>query len=587
MINLGDKNWGVKDSGLLAYKQVGLRFFNKDFDFTRASNGTYVDKNGVLQTAELYNLLPYSNDFSQYTLGSGLTLTSNQNGYDATSNAWLYADTSTGNSLQTSISSSGIQTLSIYVKEGIANGIRLRWIGSSGGDAYFNISDSSTEAYNTTNTITTTKESVGSNWHRVSVTFNDTINTIRIYVADGSGTSSVNGNIYIQDAQLVEGTEPLDYQYTNGLVGIPRIDFSDGVGALLLEPQTTNLVTYSEDYSQSSVWVKTGNTSISLNSIISPDGTQNASRISGLDGSGANDLRYFPSGFNSANKTLTFSAYLKGSGTLRMQMSNGVNQGPSQTITLTSDWKRHSLTATFNSTTSAGFHINFDDLDGVTATSYDLYGVQLEEKSYATSLINTSGSAVTRIADVANNCGSEQDFNSEEGVLYAEIAALADDLTYRGMSISDGSKSNRVSIYYSNISNEILGLVISGFSIRLNIAHPLYEVKDYHKIAIKYKENDFALWANGVEVGTANTGATPIGLSELAFDGGDGTDNFYGKVRSVKYFPEALGDTKLMTLTGGDGSLQGLFNTFQARVLADGGTIEAETCIKNEIKELL
>ena len=32
--------------------------------------------------------------------------------------------------------------------------------------------------------------------------------------------------------------------------GIPRIDFSDDAnGALLLEPQSTNLITYSEDFS--------------------------------------------------------------------------------------------------------------------------------------------------------------------------------------------------------------------------------------------------------------------------------------------------------------------------------------------------
>ena len=73
MINLGDKNWGVKDSGLLAYKQVGSKYFNKDFDFTRASSGTYIDKNGVLQTAEVYNLISYSEDLVGYWSSSNST----------------------------------------------------------------------------------------------------------------------------------------------------------------------------------------------------------------------------------------------------------------------------------------------------------------------------------------------------------------------------------------------------------------------------------------------------------------------------------------------------------------------------------
>ena len=142
----------------------------------------------------------------------------------------------------------------------------------------------------------------------------------------------------------------------------------------------------------------------------------NATLITGLDGSGGNDLRFFPSGFNSANKTLSFSLYLKGSGTLSLQMSNGVNQGSRETITLTSNWKRHILTTTFNSTTSIGFHVNIDDYNSATATSYDIWGAQLEELSYATSYIPTEGSIKTRLADICNNAGSSDLINSTEGV---------------------------------------------------------------------------------------------------------------------------------------------------------------------------
>ena len=51
--------------------------------------------------------------------------------------------------------------------------------------------------------------------------------------------------------------------------------------------------------------------------------------------------------------------------------------------------------------------------------------------------IPTNGSIATRLADVANNSGNSTLINSTEGVLYAEIAALADDLTFRYISISD------------------------------------------------------------------------------------------------------------------------------------------------------
>ena len=57
---------------------------------------------------------------------------------------------------------------------------------------------------------------------------------------------------------------------------------------------------------------------------------------------------------------------------------------------------------------------------------YICWGYQLRAKFlYATSYIPTFGSTVTRNQDVCTNGGSLASINSTEGVLYAEIAALA------------------------------------------------------------------------------------------------------------------------------------------------------------------
>jgi hypothetical protein len=60
-------------------------------------------------------------------------------------------------------------------------------------------------------------------------------------------------------------------------------------------------------------------------------------------------------------------------------MSNCVNQGDGQEITLTSHWVRHILTVTFNSTSSGSqFHINLDDsVSGTSATEFYMWGAQL------------------------------------------------------------------------------------------------------------------------------------------------------------------------------------------------------------------
>ena len=79
------------------------------------------------------------------------------------------------------------------------------------------------------------------------------------------------------------------YVASDGLIktsttGQPRIDFLGNTnGALLLEPQRTNLITYSEDFSQSN-WIKnnagTGSPPVvTSNFTIAPDGTSTASKI--------------------------------------------------------------------------------------------------------------------------------------------------------------------------------------------------------------------------------------------------------------------------------------------------------------------
>jgi len=326
----------------------------------------------------------------------------------------------------------------------------------------------------------------------------------------------------------------------------PRIDFiDDTTGHLLLEPQSTNLITYSEDFANAA-WSKRGNTVVTSNTVISPNGTLNGSTVSGLSGTGSNDLQFVKSG-NTANNTYTYSVYLKGSGTLRIQLSNGIDQGFDDTITLTSSWKRHFLTSTFNSTTTPSLIANLDDLNGQTATQFDIWGAQLEQNSYATSYIPTSGSAVTRNQEICNNSGTVNDFNSEEGVLYAEIAALSDDLTFRTITLSDGTISNNVGFGYRNNSNVIYtflqGVINSSSAVTVS------NITDFNKVAIKYKSGDYAMWINGVEVYTSTTSFTLNGLSEVSFDNGSGAADFYGSCKTVAVFKRALTDAELQELT--------------------------------------
>ena len=357
---------------------------------------------------------------------------------------------------------------------------------------------------------------------------------------------------------------------------VPRIDFSDSTnGALLLEPQSTNLLTYSEDLTQ---WSSKTNINVTLNSAISPQGVNNAAFIN----ENTNNVQHFiGQSFSFTNgEDITISiyakknqrdvlqispsgSYLTTSGYANYDLTNGLVTASGGGVNaeieiLTNDWFKciakftvnNSATGTTafflqNSTTaSRGASYQGDGTSGLY-----LWGAQFEQKSYATSYIPTSGSATTRLADVCNNSGSAQDFNSEEGVLYAEISALANDGTFRFITLSNGGDiNNSVRLYFYN---KIYGRILVAGVEQFVSFTTSYDMLDVNKIAIKHKENDFALWINGVEVGSSSSGSVfPIGtLDTLSFNRGGGQFPFYGKTKNIQVFNYALTDEQLAALT--------------------------------------
>ena len=137
-------------------------------------------------------------------------------------------------------------------------------------------------------------EDVGNGWYRCSITYNTTISEARIYPAFADGDTATNGgNIYIMNAQLETSLAPTDYIETGAttakagiLEDMPRIDYTSGTGALLLEPGRTNVVTYSTYFDG---WTK-GRSSVTTNAATSPDNLDNASYFYDTTDSGTHRL---------------------------------------------------------------------------------------------------------------------------------------------------------------------------------------------------------------------------------------------------------------------------------------------------------
>jgi hypothetical protein len=306
---------------------------------------------------------------------------------------------------------------------------------------------------------------------------------------------------------------------------LPRINYENGIGHLLLEPQRTNLFTYSEAF-DNAYWTKSLGT-ITANATTAPDGTLTAdlfTKTSGVNtvsqvGRGAvytttgahtfsiyikpnvgnNVLLRLDSAGNSANFDFNF--------TTKTFANTGANAISSSFDELPNGWFRLKVTGNVTSTgwslSACNFYYN------PTNDSMYLWGAQLEVGSYPTSyIVSNSGSATTRLAETCNNAGNSDIIPSDEGVLYAEIAALANDGTFRLIGVSDGTTTNRLYIGYRSSLNQIQCAVSVGGVEQTNMFDTISDVQSFVKVAIKYKTNDFALWINGVEVLTDTSGIT-------------------------------------------------------------------------------
>jgi len=341
----------------------------------------------------------------------------------------------------------------------------------------------------------------------------------------------------------------------NGLIesvanNVPRLDYTDGgCPVLLTEPQSTNLVTYSEDFSNAA-WIKTGVTAIApvvtSNFIISPDGTQNADKIVFPIVSSGRSILYFP--ITTVVSSYSNSIYLKGElggeKVWLMNTKNGVDYFKVECV-LTTDWKSFSYSA---SLTAGGDNVQFgiDNRDAsqtsTTIQTVYVWGAQLEALSYPTSYIPTTGSSVTRNADQVTDSGDVNDFNSTEGVFMAEISALADDLTFRVISLSDGTSSNSIWLYYSADSN-----VIKIYDGTNALAYST-DTTVNSKVAYVYDAVSTRLYINGFNVGSIAFKSFS-GFNNLTFKDDAGTNPFYGKTKQLQVFKSALTSLEIETLT--------------------------------------
>ena len=320
----------------------------------------------------------------------------------------------------------------------------------------------------------------------------------------------------------------------------------------MTQPQSTNLILRSEDFS-SATWTKV-NCSITSNQAISPDGTLNADllTVTGLSGRVIQNVTY-SAGVNTGSvfiksSLITDSLMRLFDGTTTFTLSlfwvDGVpslnsNGGDSYSIVnYGNDWYRISMSVTA-SAGAGNMQLYINGFNSDQSAYY--WGAQLEELSYPTTYIPTSGATATRLADVITGAGSTSSINSEEGVLFVEIEAFEDPITVGAaginIALSDGTINNSIKIEYY-IDGLIYAQYRVGGSLTGSTSSSITQ-NSMNTVAFKWKVNDFELYINGASVATDVSGAVTAAnvMNTLEFARGNGSSNlFYGKTKQLRVY---------------------------------------------------
>ena len=535
-----------------------------DFTFSRGSNlaATRVNANGLIEKGR-ENLLLVSNSFnSGVWLNDDTTETSGFEGYDGTNDAWkLVGNTNASrHHIVQSKSEGGVNCWSLYAKASGHNYVQFGSGSTTNQYVNFDLSDGSIGSVGS-DFFSAKTEDIGNGWYRLSVVDKGSTNGFYIslvssktagWLESWSMPNSTDG-IFIQNAQLEKGlvaSTYLDSGATTATAGVlentPRIDYSSGAGALLLEPQRTNLLAQSE-YIHG--WLNAGGTS-SQNSTesTSPEGKYNAAVLD------ASSVRYLTHSISSA--THSYSVYAKAKSgsiiglridtpttkTTNFDLSNGTISatGSGHTPSIESvgnGWYRCSITFTDSIVNTV--------LQTTASGSVYLWGAQLESSaSYPSSYVPTYGSAATRGADSCSVTGVSDVIGQTEGTMYAEVQ-----VTRGGRLLLIGTTGNFIELVTT--SGGVINAFVYNGTTQVNLnGTTTFATGDTIKVAFAYKANDFALYVNGTANGTDTSGAVPSSMAQIIVNDylspGYNTANGY---KQAILFNERLSNTELAALT--------------------------------------
>jgi len=487
-LQIGNSNWAIKKDNLLGYSTAGTRFLPIPITMTRASAGTRVNPQGLVETVEL--LGSENIDLSSFVSATNWAINGSE--IEASGTTALFKQPFTlgaGKTFKITI-----------VVDSITSGNFEFWIGGYSED---------------TPTISVA-------------------DTYTYYVTSGGSESYMGFNPHSNLIATISSVSVKESTRND----LARVDYTGSTSSLLAEPQRTNTVVYSSDFSQ---YLYGGTAPTLTTGQLAPDGTYNATKISGVIGS--TSLYRNAESSTTASRSI-YARTVSGTGTARL---TSYNSNTNNLFTLTEEWQRFELTG---SNSDGGTNFYAADFRGSqTLSEFIIWGCQSEEATYPTSIIPTSGSTVTRVQDQYTKTGISDKINSTEGVLFLEMAALSNDGTNRYISINNGGALDYLFFRYRS-DNQFQIRYRSNNVDSVNQTFSLSNNLDFNKIALSYKLNEFKIFINGLQVGSTITSGNIFNaaVDSLDLEKFNGGDIFFGKIKQLQVYKTANIDLAALTL---------------------------------------
>ena len=573
--------------------------------FTRGSTATYWDGKTTAKAEE--NLFKYSQQVNLWPDKTNVTVIADDTtAPDGTTTADRITDSGSGDIAHyaltpLSINTSTTYSISCYIKYGSGNGWVL--IGFSGGTygVSFDVQNGvvGTEGSGVSGSSIT---DVGNGWYRcelqTSMASSSAYPQIRLVPSDNTPTYTADGSyVWAWGFQVEQRSSVTAYTPTTSSPivkyqpvlqtassGEARFDHDPVTGeskGLLIEEARTNLAPHGQTL-DSGQWAK-NNVTVTANVSVAPDGTLTADLMqqgTSTDYMIAEDYLTL-----SADTVYTASAFVKYAGDVvefgvfdstashmgrvdfdasipSISMDNGTDYGYED---VGNGWYRIWVTFTSGSTlTNSRIRYLLNQGQSGAGDGWSgaiLWGAQLEQGSFPTSYIPTSGSTVTRAVDAAAITGSNFSswYTQGQGTLFAEV-----DHFYTS---ANDNYPRSVSLYGDDINTDIIGFFyadapsIPYYSSAANITYngasqfdtgslaSSTKITGYHKNGLAFEANNFAVTSDGLTPQTDATGVVPYVTKLAMFAAGGYQPVNSGYVKKIAFYPKRLPNATLQAMT--------------------------------------